>query len=246
MWAKNKIVNAVDQSLLGANDARMNIEADGGGWGYNLGLLYRSRSNWAVGLAYRNGISIEQQGTLELTGIATAMQPLFGGSSFRTSVRTTTDFPEIADLGLAYRPTERWLVDVDMEWVGWSSFQRATLDLENEVPAAGVTDISVAQDWHDSWAYKIGGEYRLNHHLFVRTGYAYLGTSVPEKTLTAGNPDANQQNFSVGIGWHKVPWTVDGFYNFGAFRKRHVTNTILSGAYETRVHYLGVSVGYQL
>ena len=244
MLAKNLADNALDQSGLGAGDARMKIDAEGSGWGYNLGLLWQPDHILSVGLAYRSGIHVNQTGTLKLKYIAPAMQALFGGANFQTTVHGRIDFPEMVDLGIAYRPTERWVIDIDAEWGGWSSFRRAELDLVNEVPAAGLTDISVPQNWHDVWAYKIGGDYRVNNRLSLRAGYAFLNTPVPEATLTAGHPDADQHNISLGFGWHQGLWTIDGFYNIGIFNKRQVNNTILSGTYESRIQYLGVSVGH--
>ena len=244
MLAQNDTDTAVDQSALGAADARTKIKTHGDGWGYNLGLFYRPNSAWSAGLAYRSGISVDQKGTLDMNNIAAAAQPLFGGSSFQTAVSGKVDFPEMADIGIAYRPTERWVIDVDAEWTGWSSFQRAQLDLATEVPAAGLTDISVPQDWHDTWGYKIGADFKVSDHLSLRAGYAYFNTAVPAATLTASDPDADQHNVSVGLGWREGRWTIDGYYNLGIFRNRRVTNAILSGRYETYVQYFGTSVGY--
>ena len=245
MLAQNLTDTAIDQSAAGAADARMKIKTHGDGWGYNLGLLYRPGGAWSVGLAYRSGICVDQKGTLDMNNIAPPVQPLFGGSSFQTPVSGKVDFPQMADIGIAYQPTERWVIDVDAEWAGWSSFQRVQLDLATEVPAAGLTDISVPQDWHDTWAYKIGADFQISDRLSLRAGYAFLNTAVPEATLTAANPDAGQHNVSIGLGWREGRWTIDGYYNLGIFKTRHVTNTNLSGRYETYVHYFGTSVGYK-
>ena len=245
MHALNQAENAVDQSAFGAPDGRMDMKADGEGWGYNLGLLYRPSRAWSLGLAYRCGIKVDQKGHLELKGIAPPLQGLFGGARYRTEVRTSVDFPALVDIGIAWRPAPRWVIDLDAEWGGWSSFRRMSIDLEDEVPAAGLIDRSVRQDWRDAWAYKAGVDYQVNAHLSLRAGYAFLNTPVPEATLTPANPDADQHNFSLGLGWRHGPWTVDGFYNYGRFQKRRVDNAILSGDYKTRVHYLGLSLGWR-
>jgi long-chain fatty acid transport protein len=246
MLARNDAKSAVDQSAAGASDARTHIKTDGDGWGYNLGLLYRPNDSWSIGLAYRSAIRVDQTGTFEMRNIAPAAQPLFGGASFQTSASGKMKFPKSVDLGIAYRQTQRWIIDVDAEWDGWSSFQRAELDLATEVPAAGLTDISVPQNWHDTWAYKIGEDYQVSDQLFLRAGYAFISTPVPESTLSPADPDADQQNFSLGVGWHANQWTLDGYYNYGIFKKRQVNNTILSGRYHNHAHYLGLSVGYRI
>jgi len=245
MWARNLADNAIDQSAMGAADAHMEIDADGDGWGYNLGVLYRPADAWSIGLAYRSEIRVDQDGTLDLNDIAPAAQPLFGGASFHTTVSGRTDFPDMIDLGIAYRPTDRWVVDIDVERAGWSSFRRAELDLATEVPAAGLTDISIPLDWHNAWAYKVGVDYQFDERLSLRAGYAFLNSPVPEATLSPANPDADQHNLSVGLGWRRGSWTFDGFYNLGLFDKRQVTNAILSGTYDNTVHYIGLSLAHR-
>lgn len=246
IMARNVADSAVDQSTSGAADARIYIKTKGDGWGYNLGLLYRADNTWSIGAAYRSSITVDQNGSFDMTNIAPAIQPLFGGSTFESPASGKLNFPEQVDLGIAYRPMQCWVLDVDIEWTGWSSFQRAELDLANKVPAAGLTDISVPLNWHDVWAYKIGGDFQVSDHLSLRAGYAFLNTPVPEATLSPANPDGNQHNFSVGIGWREGKWTIDGYYNLGIFVKRNVSNSILSGSYESHAHYLGVSVGWHI
>ncbi|HHH36463.1 MAG TPA: hypothetical protein ENK48_06505 [Gammaproteobacteria bacterium] len=245
MRALNQAENAVDQSALGAPDGRMEMEADGGGWGYNLGLLYRPGGAFSFGIAYRSGIKVDQKGNLKLKDIAPPLQGLFGGARYRTDVRTSVDFPALVDIGIAWRPASRWIIDVDAEWGGWSSFRKATLDLKDEVPAAGLVDSTVRQDWRDAWAYKTGVDYQVNARLSLRAGYAFLNTPVPEATLTPANPDADQHNLSLGLGWRDGPWAVDGFYNYGYFKKRRVDNAILTGDYRSGIHYLGLSLGWK-
>lgn len=243
MLARSVSDTAVDQSAVGAGDARTHIKTDGDGWGYNLGLLFRPGEAWRVGLAYRSDIRVGQTGTLEVSGIAPALQPLFGGASYQTAVSGTNDFPQVADLGVSYRPTRRWVIDADVEWTGWSSFKRAQLDLANEVPAAGLTDISIPQDWHDIWYYKVGADFQVSDRLSLRAGYVFANSQVPEETLTAATPDAEQHNISIGFGWRQGPWTLDGFYNLGIFKTREVTNANLSGRYDAYLHTFGVSMG---
>lgn len=246
MRAQSIAKNSLDQTRTGASDAHMEIDAEGREWGYNLGLLWKPDDQLSFGLAYPSGIHVNQTGTLTLRDIAPAAWPLLGGSSFQTSVKTSIDFPAIASIGAAYRPSDRMVIDVDAEWDGWSSFQSAKLDLVNEVPGAGLTDMSMPQNWHDAWAYKIGADYEISEQFSLRAGYAFLNSPVPEATLTADNPDANQQNFSIGTGWHQGLWVIDSFYNLRIFRHRHVNNPILSGTYDTRAQYLGLTAGYRL
>ena len=232
-----------DQSLLGARDGEMKLEGMGDGWGYNFGILFIPDEKWSLGFAYRSKIRVTHEGDLELKHIAPALQPLFGGSSFKTDAEMPVTFPDIVSLGIAYRPTKDWIIGFDLEWFGWSSFKNAKLNLDHEVPEANLTDSSAPLDWKDIWTIKAGAEYIMNEKLSLRAGYAYVKTQVPDHTLDASAPESDQHNFSVGFGYHMKTIVMDFFYMAGFFEDRKVNNNILSGTYENFNHYFGFSVG---
>jgi long-chain fatty acid transport protein len=244
MYGLNSAERMVNQSAVGAGDARYRLEADGGGFGFNLGLLVTPCEALSLGFAYRSRTNVDQSGTVKVRNIAPALQPLFGGSRFKTDVETTLHFPEDATAGVAFRPTERLTLTADVEWVNWSRFSRYDLDFEHEVPAAGFTDVSIPLDWHDSWLFKAGGEYKINPSYALRFGYAYVTTPVPEHTLSPDNPNADQHNLCIGFGYASNGLVVDAFYNPDFFVGRKVHNSILSGKYESFAQYVGLSVGY--
>jgi len=240
----NRAENKLNQNMVGAADAGMKIEADGDGWGYNLGALITISEKIRFGLAWRSSIKVDQTGDLKVNGIAPALQPLFGSSEFKTDVSTACTFPEIYSIGIAFFPNKKLVFDFDVELVKWSSFKDTVLDLEDEVPAAGFTDMTTRLDWKDSWQYKVGMQYLLNDTLSLRSGYAFVNTNVPESTLSPANPDSDQHNFSIGAGYLTGKWTFDAFYNFGYYKARNVSNDTLSGKYENHIHYAGLSAGY--
>lgn len=243
--SQNNAETMLDQSLLGADDAKLNLEADGDGWGYNLGVLIFPEKKFSFGFAYRSGVRVDQSGTVSIENIAPALQPLFGGSCYRTDVRTTVDFPEIVTFGIAYRPTGKLTFGLEAERVGWSSFDTMDIDYADEVPLAGFSDSSTDMDWEDSWLIKVGMDCKLNDILSLRGGYAYVETPVPEHTLNPGNPDSDQHNFSIGFGYKIRRVVIDAFYMAGFYKDRKVDNDILSGKYESLVQYIGLSMGYR-
>lgn len=241
----NTAERRVDQSAFGAADGKFKLDADGGGWGYNFGILLKPWDSLSLGLAYRSHVSVDQSGKAKLKNIAPALQPQFGGSNFKTNVDTTVDFPEILSLGIAYRPIKGLTLAFDVEYLRWSRFDKQELDFEDEVPAAGFTDITVEMDWKDTWLIKIGVEYELNQRFALRSGYSYIESPVPERTLSPASPDGDMHYFSVGLGCNTGKWVVDGFYGVTVFEDRRVNNNILSGKYENIAHNIGLSVGYR-
>ncbi len=226
MRAEVGIKRMIDQSALGASDAESKLKADGGGWGYNLGMLLFVGEDVRIGLAYRSKITVKYN----------------GAADYATPVSTTSHFPEIYSFGAAYKPNAHLVLDADVELVRWSSFDRMDLEVQQQAPPF-ITNSSIPLDWKDSRQYKIGVEYQMGERLFLRSGYAYIKNPVPEHTLEPGNPDADQQYFSIGTGYRFSRLWIDWFYMLGLYRDRHVQNGILSGEYENRAQMAGLSAG---
>jgi long-chain fatty acid transport protein len=233
----------LDQSMFGAPDGKFSLNADGGGWGYNLGILFAPIEKLHFGFAFRSKVSIDQKGEAELENIAPALQPIFGGSHFKTDVETSVALPEIASFGIAYKPATRLTLAFDVEWVRWSRFNQQSIDFKNEVPAAGLSDLLIDLDWNDQWLIKLGLEYYLTENFALRTGYAFVESPVPDNTLSPANPDGDGHNFSIGFGYKIGKWIVDGFYTIEIFKDRDVNNDTLSGEYKSISHFIGFSIG---
>jgi long-chain fatty acid transport protein len=199
----------------------------------------------SVGFAYRSTIKVNFKGDVQLKNIAPALQPLFNGSEFSSDMSTSMKFPDIISLGVAYRPTAKLTLALDLEEIRWSTFRSSMINLQNEVPQAGITSGSTELDWKNMWTAKIGAEYRATDRLSLRGGYAYVARAVPDNTLDPGNPDSTEHNFSIGFGYKKGRLVMDFFYMAGFFENRTVTNPILSGNYKNFVNYIGVGTGYR-
>lgn len=243
VFAKGNSKRMIDQSSLGAHDGKFEFEGNGGGWGFNIGLLYALTEKLNLGLAYRSRVDVKQCGTIKIEGIAPPLRPLFGGVVYKTDAETTIHFPDNISFGLAFRPTHKWTIGLDVEWYDWRRFSKSRLDILHEVPAAGFTDASVNLEWKYQWFFKLGIEYVVNEKIFLRGGYLYGVSPVPDRTLSPDNPDSNQHNFAVGIGYKFGNITLDGFYNAGLNVDRTVNNAILSGKYKNVIHSFGINLG---
>ena len=246
-YMKSKVVmeNMVNQSLVGGSDGELSCKANGDGWGYNAGLLYKPSKSLNLGIAYRSRIKVDYNGTTTFSNIAPALQPLFSGSTYKTDSSTDLTFPDILNFGISYRPSEKLTIALEAERTGWSSYEKVDVDLKKEVPTAGFTDSTTKKDWRDTWAYKVGIEYLLNETIALRGGYMYDHTPEPESTFDPRVPDSDQQDVSIGFGYKLDKITIDAAYLAAFYKDRDVNNSILSGTYKGFAHFVGLSVGYR-
>ncbi len=236
--------NKVDQSMAGAGDAELKIEADGWDWGVNLGLLYRPNDFLSIGAAFRSKVEIRHKGDASLSAIAQPLSPLFGGTAFSTGVSSTITYPDIIDLGFAVRPREDLLLALDLEWIRWSRFERTDLDFNQEVPMAGFSDRSLIHDWDDALCIHVGLEYTATENLKLRCGYAYTPSQVPEYTFSPAAPDTDRHDFSAGFGYTWNDMTIDVSYMVGLSESQYLDAAVLPGTYDTLIHNIAIGIGY--
>jgi len=173
-------------------DGSQKMAVEGEGYGYNLGFLYKPSEKHSIGGAFRSGSSIKHTGRFSLTNI-----PL--GPDFSTPASVEMNFPNIANLGYAYRPDKRWKIEADLEWIQWSSLENLTIKLAPPLPARQ----EIVKDWKDTMSPRLGIEFRPDANWKLWAGYVYLPTSIPDRTFDPSLPDANAHIFCLGAGWEK-------------------------------------------
>jgi len=244
MYSELKSKTSTNQSLLGAADGVMAMKGTGRGVGYNAGLMYQASGNISIGMAYRSAIKIRYKGDLQLTSIAPAIQPLFGGASYVTGFSTETVFPSVLNMGVAYTSNAGSQFTIELQRNGWSSIDNNTLTLNQPVPLAGLGNTVTPMNWRDVWQIKTGMNYKLSKRSEFRLGYSYNGASEPNHTVSPAAPLSKAHLIGIGFGHRMGNYFVDASYFGGMLVKRSVNNAILSGSYQGQIHHVGLSVGY--
>lgn len=244
LYSSTEASRMVDQSALGAEDGKFTLKGDGSGYGYNFGVLLFPGERFSFGVAYRSGVEVDQDVDVRITHLAPALQSFTGGSDFNTAAKTSIDFPPDLSFGIAYRPTQFLTFGLELEWTGWSSFDKMDVNLREEIPQAGLSDFSIDFGYKDTWMIKVGAELAIKDRYYLRGGYAYVENPVPNQTLNPGDPEADQDSFSVGFGYKKRDWVLDFFYVADLFKTRTADNPILQGTYRCLANFAGLSVGY--
>ncbi|RLL53532.1 hypothetical protein D8Y20_05005 [Mariprofundus sp. EBB-1] len=246
MYAQLKSATNTNQTFLGAADGVMSMKGDGGGFGYNAGILFKASEHINIGVAYRSEIKVKFKGDLQLSGIAPAIQTLFGGPTYSSSFSTETVFPSVLNIGLAYTSDGGSQFSIEVQRNGWSSIDRNVLLLSQPVPAAGLGNTITPLQWKDVWQIKAGMNYKLSEASEFRLGYSYNGASEPESTVSPSAPLSEAHLIGIGYGYKAGNYFVDLSYFGGILVKRTVNNAILSGSYKGQIHHVGLSLGYNI
>lgn len=224
----------------------LELEANGDGWGYNFGFLWKPLKQLSIGLAYRSEIELDFDGDADYQ-ITAVGQQVYGvtasyvASTYSTDAKTKITLPDTWSMAVAWQPVERLTIELDADRFGWSSYD--SLDIyfsENTV----LQDSLNRKDWNDVWAYRCGIEYALTPTLDVRAGYARDNTPVPGDTMGPELPDADRNNYTFGFGYHTDRAVLDFAYMWVEFDDRKVDNEIQSGTYASDAHLFAANLTY--
>jgi len=244
MYSRNVMERMVDQSAFGAQDAKVSYDGSGGGIGFTLSLLANPLESFRIGVHYRSRVEITHEGDFELEHIASPLHPFFGGDHFETEAKNDQDMPQILGIGVAYAPTKSLTIEMDFQWLEWSVFERPLLDLEDEVPEAGLVDSVSVMDWKNSWVISLGTEYHLNDQWALRAGYFFTENQIPADAVHPATPEAQNHSLNIGVGYKTGKLTLDAAYTYQIPADREVDNEILSGEYTNSTQVLMLSAGY--
>jgi long-chain fatty acid transport protein len=130
------------------------------------------------------------------------------GAGRRTdTVQTSIPLPLIARAGVTWRPKPRTSIGLDVNYQRWSTFQSLVVDFQNEPelfqsPGAKLYDVTVENDWRDTWTVRLGAEARpLPWPLTMRAGALYDQSPIDDRHFGLLTPDSDKIGVSGGLAW---------------------------------------------
>lgn len=192
--------NPFTQTISDVATLELDGSLDNEGFGWNAGLLHKATSRFTWGLSYRSEIEVDYEGDARLTQnlTGTPFDALVGaalpfGADF--PVETAIAFPDSASLGLAYVVTPAVLVELDLNWIGWSSFE----ELAIVFPEAQLPSQAIPQRYDDANHYRLG--LRMGDPASQwRAGVVFDETPQPEEAVSPLLPDSDRWGFTLGYG----------------------------------------------
>jgi long-subunit fatty acid transport protein len=174
--------------------------AKGEGSGFAIGLLYKLHSKLTLGLNYT---SHSWMGDLKTSDTQVTFSPLSPwGSKFSKAYHfKLRDFgePQKISFGFAYRPTERILFALDMNWKNFSSqWKKWGVSLINDKP---VVKAIYPFDYRDDYDIQFGVDYTLKCGLTLRAGYSWSTDILKDQALFWVPIIHDVHNIGVGMGY---------------------------------------------
>jgi long-chain fatty acid transport protein len=231
---------------------QINLDSDlDNGVGFNLGFLHKTNEYFSWGLSYRSEVGVDFGGSGRVRQIPTGIAQLDGIVAATLPfdrdlpVATSVDFPQMASLGFALQVTEHTLVETDINWTGWSSFDVLAIDfVNNDLP-----DVSRPQQFDDVFNYRLGVRRDLASGNQLRFGLVYDKTPQPEEAVSPLLPDSDRLGLTVGYGYNGTKYSFDLAVMYLDFDDRTRAESFpgegdFFGTYETQGLLIGATLGF--
>ena len=216
--------------------------------GYNVGILFKPTDRFRIGATYRSDMDIELDGKADFTQISTGNAQLDGAVAATfphdDTISTTFPFPAVASVGVAFSPSDRMDIELDITHMTWSRFEALAVNFDDQPSRNFVRE----QNWEDSSAYRLGTNIEATPNWDVRLGVLYDQNPQPTESVSPLLPDADRIGATFGAGFHAGPFIVDGAAFILHFKDRSTQGRNpegFDGTYETDAVLWSFNLGYR-
>lgn len=221
------------------------IKGDDTAFGYTAGVNWTPTAQTSIGLGFRSSINHNLNGT---ASIPTFVPALGGFTTLGGSIQASMNLPEIVTLSFRHQLNDKLAVLGTAEWSHWSRVEQLNIVCTSNgapnllCPTNGKLVTSLPLGWHDGWMMSVGGEYKYNSALTLRSGLAYEISPIQNAAeRTQRTPDTDRLWLSAGATYKwsdKIAFDLGYSHIFG-LGSGAIDRTSQSGGPATFLHYVG-------
>jgi len=226
-------------------DGNMKGEGSGWGWGGNLGVTLQITERQRLAVTYRSQMDVNYDGDFDINNITPTAG--FLGATSSSDFGTKIKFPNIVAVGYGIQVTDKIRLEVDGEWIQFSRFDKLDINAGNNNILLPASSQSVNEDWNDTFTIGIGGDWAFADKWVLRAGYQYYESPVPDSTFSPTIPDANQNVFTIGLGYKGKHNSFEFAYGLDFYDQRKINNDqqpAFNGKYDITVHLFSAAYRY--
>ena len=191
--------------------------------GFNVGVMYDVCDKVTIGLSYRSKIKMRvKEGDAELSYSNRNIENMFGQMELlmakygealagaginipnisipkydQGSFHAELPLPSNTTLGVSYRPTDRWELALDLQYVGWSAYD--SLNVYFNEAELGIAPIKAEKNYKNAMTYRLGASYKATKRLDVRAGVYFDQSPIRKNLYNPETPGMNKLGISAGL-----------------------------------------------
>lgn len=180
--------------------------------GFNVGVMYDVCDKVTLGLSYRSKLLMKvDAGKATVDYASLQVEQMFGALSAATRGKVTIPplnegtfkaelpLPSNLTFGVSYRPTDRWNVAFDLQYVGWSAYDSLNVMFTPNV--LNGYSINSEKDYKNTVIARIGAQYKTTERLDLRAGIYFDQSPICKDNFNPETPGMNKLGTSVGLSF---------------------------------------------
>ncbi len=219
-------------------------------YGFNIGAMYDISDKWSVALSYRSKMmmavdagktSVEYANDIVNSVLSSSLDPMTDGT-----FAAELPMPSTLSWGVTYYPSDKWTVSLEMQNIGWGTYENLNFDFENE----SATDSSDIKDYDNTMIYRIGAQYNALDWLTARAGFYYDESPVQDEYFSPETPSMNKLGYTCGVSFmpcsNNRNFSIDLAYAYIAPASYNRTSTLkaFSGTYRAVANTFSVGASW--
>lgn len=212
-----------------ASAASVDLKGDAGvRLGFNVGAMFDINEKFTVGLSYRSKVKARvKEGDIALSyanesdlkesllpkvqallkqaadfGIQLPMDRLAIPPLNEGTFSAELPLPDNWNVGVTYRPTTRWTVSGEVQFVGWGAYQ--TLAIEFSPSTLSQYNLVASKQYHNTRIYRLGAQFAATHRFDVRLGAYYDESPVKDDYLNPETPSMDKFGITAGLSFRPL------------------------------------------
>ena len=249
--------------------------------GFNVGIMYDVCDQVTVGLSYRSKIKMRvKEGEASLNYANRRIEDLFTNMEDllakygpmlnqllgvtvpnisipkydEGSFRAELPLPSNTTLGVSYRPTDRWELALDLQYVAWNAYD--SLNVHFNEAELGIAPIKAEKNYKNSMTYRIGASYKTTDRLVLRAGVYYDQSPIRKKLYNPETPGMNKLGLSAGLTFEPYKGLqfdvaflyIQGFSQHGKYPYKNVVtgeDEMFEGKYKSTAFSPSIGISYR-
>lgn len=225
--------------------------------GYHIGVMYDVCDKVTLGLSYRSRVRMKvKEGTAELDYASEKIKDLLDATGQippldKGTFHAQLPLPSNTTFGVSYRPTDRWELALDLQFVGWSAYDSLNVVFNEKV--LKIEDIKAEKNYKNTMIYRIGAQYMATDRLDVRLGLYYDQSPIRKNNYNPETPGMGKIGISTGCSFEpyrnlQIDFAflyIQGVSRHGSYPDKYSPGGKFSGKYESNAVSASLGLAYR-
>jgi long-chain fatty acid transport protein len=223
------------------DDGEAHLHGNANGVGFNVGIHLKPSDNLQIGLTYRSQINMDLSGGAATFKVPASLDNMFPNTTFDSQL----PLPQVASVGIGFKPAERLTLSLDLNYTGWNSFDSLRINFANQTSA--LQNMHAPRHYRNTLTPRIGANYKLGKVVSLMMGFVYDPTPVTNGFVSPDLPDADRIAVTGGIAIRPLPrFTILAAFEGTSTIKRSGTYNYenFSGVYKTEAATPALAIYY--